>query len=210
MSSEPMPRSTWIVLGGAILVLVILTAVFVSGILNAGPDGPASLRELGGVRYQPDRSNPTQPVDACELLDAEQVSAVLGGEVGEGMQGVADNPLGERICTFASPENSELPLARITLVYAEGMAPFLAENDYSVLQLFEAREVGGGLTDHVEGVGDSAFWGGSGSEIWNGLHILVWDTYLDVDVFSTDSAAAMEQAEALAGLVLGRLFPPNS
>jgi hypothetical protein len=209
MRSESMPRSTWIVLGGAILVLVILTVVFVSGILTANPESATSLRELGGVRYQPDRSRPTQPYDACELLDAEQVSAILERDVGGGIQTVADNPLGETICTFPSPADPDLAFARITIVFAEGMADFLRENDYSVLQLFEAREVGGGLTDPIEGVGDAAFWGGAGSEIWNGLHILVWDTYLDVDVLSSDDPAAFQQAKALAGLVLGRLYPPN-
>lgn len=209
MSSEPMLRSTWIVLGGAILVLIILTVVFVSGIFTTNPEGATSLRELGGVRYQPDRTRPTQPVDACQLLDAEQVSTVLQRDLARGIQSVADNPLGESICTFSSPTDPDLSLARITIVYTAGMEAFLVENEYTVLQLFEAREVGGGLTDHIEGVGDAAFWGGGGSEIWNGLHILVWDTYLDVDVLSTDDPAALQQAKALAGIVLGRLFPPN-
>lgn len=207
MNSEPMPRSTWIILGAAMLILVILTGVFVSGIFSANPVGPSNLRQLAGIRYEPDRSKPTIPVAACNLLTPDQVTDVIGKDVGPGVQSVSDNPLGESICTFSDPGDPEKMLARLNIVYAEGMASFLIANDYSVQQLFEGRNIGGGQTRQIEAVGDAAFWGGSGTEIWNGLHIQIWDVYMDVDVFTVEDEVALQQAKALGGLVLGALFP---
>ncbi len=207
MRSQPMPRSTWIILGGAILFLVILTVVFVTGTFTANPEGPPDQRELGGIRYEPDRTRPTNPVPACELLTSEQVSAALGQEIGPGDQSISDNPLGESICSFTAPGDPNLLLARLSIVYAEGMASFLIDNDYSVQQLFEGREIGGGQTKRIEAVGDAAFWGGSGSEIWNGLHIQLWDIYMDVEVFGVEDTHAFQQAKALGAMVLGALYP---
>ncbi|MFN2148600.1 MAG: hypothetical protein ACK2T2_09405 [Anaerolineales bacterium] len=209
MQTNQIARSTWIILGVTLAILAVLTGVFVTNSLrseNASTSGP---QLLAGRKYEPDRSSPTKPVLACDLLPAGEVETILGRPVGSPVQATADNPLGESICLFPDPENPERTLVQVGIVFAQGMASFLQENGYTVEQLFDGRNLGGGQTQPVKDVGDKAFWGGAGTEIWNGLHVLVWDVYLDIDVFGGDSGADLEQAKAIAGSMLAELYPPR-
>jgi hypothetical protein len=209
MPLNSIPRSTWIILGAMLLVLAILTGVFVTNSLRQ--EGPISggVQILVGRSYEPDRSTPTKPVPACELLSQDELATILGRQVGSGIAFTSDNPLAESICIFPDPEDPEHTLAQIGIVYTQGMAPFLVENGYTVEQLFDGRNLGGGQTENVDDVGDKAFWGGSGQEIWNGLQVLVWDIYLDIDISSGDPDADLQHAKTVAGTILARLYPPR-
>jgi hypothetical protein len=209
MQSNSMPRSTWIILGVTLVVLAILTFVFVANSLRNESSRTPGVQTIDGRSYEPDRSIPTKPVPACALLPEAEVQTILGQPVGTSVQDTSENPLGESICIFPDPENPSHILAQVGIVYSQGMAPFLLENGYTVEQLFDGRNIGGGQTEPVDGVGDKAFWGGAGAEMWNGLHVLVWDIYLDIDVSSGDPPSDLFYAQSIAGEILAELYPPQ-
>ena len=209
MQTNSIPRSTWIILGVTLLVLAILTGVFVTNSLRQGNTGSSGPQQLAGRAFEPDRSSPTEPEAACDLLPGEEVETIIGRAVGPSVQATSDNPLGESICLFPDPQNPDHTLVQVGIVFSQGMAPFLIENGYTVEQLFDGRNLGGGQTQSVEDVGDKAFWGGPGPEIWNGLHVLVWDVYFDIDVFGENPSMDLQQAKAIAGAVLAEIFPPQ-
>lgn len=209
MQSNAIPRSTWIILGATMLVLAVLTGVFVVNSIRREGPGLQGVQEIEGRHYETDRSSPTEPVRACDLLPEAEVETILARPVGGAVQATADNPLGETVCIFPDPENPDHTLVQLSIVYNQGMQPFLRENGYSVEQLFDGRNIGGGQTETIEDVGDKAFWGGSGVEMWNGLHVLVWDVYLDIDVSSGNPRDDLQHAKAVAGAVLADLYPPQ-
>lgn len=209
MQANSIPRSTWIILGVVLLVLAILTGVFVTNSLRQEDSGTGGIQVLAGRSYEPDRSTPTRPVPVCELISQDELEIVLNRQVGGGIPSTSNNPLGETICVFPDPENPEHTLAQIGMVYTQSMAPFLVENGYTVEQLLDGRNIGGGQTENVDDVGDKAFWGGSGQEIWNGLHVLVWDVYIDIDISSGDSGSDLDYAKTVAGIILAELYPPR-
>jgi hypothetical protein len=209
MQSNAVPRSTWIILGAILLVLAVLTGVFVANSIRREGSGLQGVQEIEGRRYEVDRSAPTKPVRACDLLQEADVETILGRPVGDAVQTTADNPLGETVCIIPDPENPDHTLVQLSIVYNQGMQPFLQENGYTVEQLYDGRNIGGGQTESIRDVGDKAFWGGSGVEMWNGLHVLVWDVYLDIDVSSGSARDDLQRAEAIAGAVLAELYPPQ-
>jgi len=119
---------------------------------------------------------------------------------------VVDNPIGEMVCTFPGADDEDFPVVSLVVVYTEGMETFLIQNGYSVNHLYAGRNVSDRFTKPVADIGDDAFWGGSGVELWNGLHVLIWDVYLQIDVNSGDEGNDLEAAQNLALIALNRLF----
>lgn len=209
MQSQSVPRSTWIILAVVLLALAILTGTFVSSSVRQERSAQGTTQVIEGRRYDVDRSKPTQPVPACDLLPPDELQTILGSPVGAPVQTTADNPLNESLCLYPDPDNPDISRVQLGIVYSTGMEPFLIDNGYSVGELLNAREIGGGQTRTLEDIGDSAFWGGAGQEIWNGLQLVVWDIYLEIHLSGGDPALQPQQAQAIAGVVLESLYPPQ-
>ncbi len=194
------------------LVFIFLAAIViflvVRGLDRSQPLvlSPSSIGVIQPGEINPDRQEPTTPRDPCSLLMSDEIEDELGIQLGESSFEAADNPIGEMICTFHGVDEDDLPVVRLVLVFNEGMEGFLRQNGYSVDHLFAGRNVSDRYTKPVADIGDEAFWGGSGVELWNGLHVLLWDVYLQIDVNSGDEGNDLEAAQKLALIALERLF----
>jgi hypothetical protein len=195
-----------------VLVFIFLAAIF-AFLFVRRLDGRAPLVDrsssIGAIQpgeINPDRRKPTQPRDPCSLLMPEEIEEDLGIQISEPFFEAVDNPIGEMVCTFPGEDDDDLPVVRLVVVYSEGMETFLLQNGYSVDHLYAGRNVSDRYTQSVPDIGDDAFWGGSGVELWNGLHVLVWDVYLQIDVNSGDEGNDQEAAQNLALIALDRLF----
>lgn len=195
-----------------ILVFIFLAAIF-AFLFVRRLDGRAPLVDrsssIGAIQpgeINPDRRKPTQPRDPCSLLMPEEIEEDLGIQISEPFFEAVDNPIGEMVCTFPGEDDDDLPVVRLVVVYSEGMETFLLQNGYSVDHLYAGRNVSDRYTKSVPDIGDDAFWGGSGVELWNGLHVLVWDVYLQINVNSGDEGNDQEAAQNLALIALDRLF----
>jgi len=194
------------------LVFIFLAAIvaflFVRGLGKSAPLAirPSSIGAIQPGEINPDRQEPTTPRDPCSLLMPDEIEDELGIPLGESSFEAADNPIGEMICTFHGADEDDPPVVRLIVVFNEGMEAFLRQNGYSVDQLFAGRNVSDRYTKPVADIGDEAFWGGSGVELWNGLHVLLWDVYLQIDVNSGDEGKDLDAAQKLAIIALERLF----
>ena len=195
-----------------VLVFIFLAAIFAFlFVRRLGGRAPLVERSssIGAIQpgeINPDRRKPTQPRDPCSLLMPEEIEEDLGIQISEPFFEAVDNPIGEMVCTFPGEDDDDLPVVRLVVVYSEGMETFLLQNGYSVDDLYAGRNVSDRYTQSVPDIGDDAFWGGSGVELWNGLHVLVWDVYLQIDVNSGDEGNDQEAAQNLALIALDRLF----
>jgi hypothetical protein len=207
MQERSMPR--WLL---PVLVFILLAAIvailFADRLGRSAPVEQLSipLADIQPVVVNPDRTSATRPKDPCSLLMPAELEAVLGIPVGDPYSEAVDNPLGELVCIVPGVNEDERAYVRLVTVYTAAMEPFLIENDYSVDHLFAGRDVSGGLTRPIQSVGDAAFWGGSGPELWNGLHVLIWDVYMQLNVNTGDEAFDLEAAQILAISALNHLF----
>lgn len=194
------------------LVFILLAAIFAFlFVRRMGGSAPSveSLSSIGAIQpgdINPDRRKPTQPRDPCSLLMLEEIDDALGIQISEPFFEEVDNPIGEMVCTFPGLAGDDLPVVRLVTVYSEGIETFLVENGYSVNHLFAGRNVSDRFTTPVLDIGDDAFWGGSGADLWNGLHVLIWDVYLQINVNSGDEGNDLTAAKNLALIALDRLF----
>ncbi len=136
---------------------------------------------------------------ACDYLDKGDVTAVLGLRVGDGEAQPA-NPLGQSSCFF--PVEPELPLrfAQLQMVRSDWAAragsrwsaPALFDNNIDFLDDPQPRI----------GVGEVAFWGGSGMKLGAGLHVRYRDVYFIISVTAGSDEDNLRMAEELARIVL--------
>lgn len=207
MREKDIPR--WLL---PVLVFIFLAAIFAFlFVRRLGGKEPlversSSIGVIQPGEINPNRRIPTQPQDPCSLLMPDEIEEELGIQLGEPLSDVVDNAIGERVCTFPGEDDQDFPVVNLVVVYTEGMESFLIQNGYSVSHLFAGRNVSDRFTKPVADIGDDAFWGGSGVELWNGLHVLLWDVYLQIDVNSGDEGNDLEAAKNLALIALNRLF----
>ena len=207
MREKDIPRWLLPVLG-FIFLAAIIAFLFVRRLGGNAPlvERSSSIGAIQPGEINPDRKKPTHPTDPCSLLMPDEIENELGIRLGEPFFEAVDTPIGEMVCTFPGEDGDDLPVVRLVVVYSEGMETFLLQNGYSVNDLYAGRNVSDRYTRPVPDIGDDAFWGGSGVELWNGLNVLVWDVYLRIDVNSGDEWKDLEVAKNLALITLNRLF----
>ena len=94
---------------------------------------------------------------------------------------------------------------QISLVATQNMNDSLRESGYSAAKLFEDSKKLLGKPKAISGLGEQAFWGGSGLKAGAGLHVLGEDAYLNITVASGDKKRNLEEAKSLAEKALERL-----
>lgn len=139
---------------------------------------------------------------ACDYLSKEEAAGVLAAEMGE-VQEQPANPMGQSICFFDIPAETAVRFAQLQMVrtaWAERggkawSAPSLFENNMSSLDSLQG----------VSGLGDKAYWGGSGLKLGAGLHVLYRDAYFTVQVATGDEDDNLQKAKELAAVVLRKI-----
>lgn len=194
----------------AVLVMITGSAIVLLAVGSKEPDSPLlstgensnDLRSFDSAEAQ----GVTRSTDPCNLVGRQDVEAELGVSVADPQSGYAENPLGERFCRFPSTSNSGEDLVLLSIVFNDAIDPALLNDGYNVTRMYEGRKVSPEMIQLIEDVGDDAFWGGTGTNLWNGLHILVHDIYVQVDVNSGDQAVDYQAARNLAIIALELLF----
>lgn len=194
----------------AALALIVVGAIVLVSLDGGGdpisildaPGTTSSLRSYSGGSLR----GVTPSTDPCTLLTKEVVERELGLTVGSPQSGYAENPLGERFCRFPDPGRTSENRVVISIVFNGSIDPALLNDGYNVQRMHEGRKASPDLIQVVDGLGDDAFWGGSGQELWNGLHVLIHDLYVQVDVSSGDSELDYRVARNLAVTALEQLF----
>lgn len=139
---------------------------------------------------------------ACDYLTRDDVLKVVGGDVGPAEAQPA-NPMGQSVCYFDIPAGMKLSFAQLQMVRSGWVkmkklgltAPSHFDNTMSYLD--DKRE--------ISGLGERAYWGGSGLKIGSGLHVLAGDAFFTVLVTVGDDEANLDKSRQLAELIISRL-----
>ncbi len=137
---------------------------------------------------------------ACDYLTKDEVQTVMGTGIGE-VKSQPANPMGQSVCFFDIPSDTAVRFAQLQMFrtsWAKGKkwtAKSLFENNMGFLDSLQ----------EIPGIGEKAYWGGSGLKLGAGLHVLYKDTYFTVQAATGDPTANLEKAKALAGLVIKKI-----
>jgi hypothetical protein len=137
---------------------------------------------------------------ACELITPAEAGQASGLKLKPGKL-TGPNPLGQTICFFDSENDSALHYVQITITDP----PPKMRAHMSADKLYKRIVADMGGAAPVPGIGDEAVWGGSGRKKGAGLHVLLGDYYILVDVATGDSQRNLEAAKKLAMLIAKRV-----
>jgi hypothetical protein len=172
--------------------LILLAALLLAGIAACGDDEEAS-SPAGGV------------LNPCMLVSQEEAAKALGNPVKTAQLKGAANPLGQSICFYDGQAEDAIRFVQISLVATKNMNANLRDSGYSAAKLFQDSKKLLGKPKEISGLGEEAFWGGSGLKAGAGLHVLGKDAYLSITVASGDDKRNLEAAKTLAEKALERL-----
>lgn len=137
---------------------------------------------------------------ACDYLGREEVNMVMGVDIGE-ITSQPANPMGQSICFFDIPSDTAVRFAQLQMVrpgwakHKNWDVPSLFKNNMSYLDSLQ----------EIPGIGEKAYWGGSGLKLGAGLHVLYKDAYFTVQAATGDPDANLEKARRLAGLIIKKI-----
>jgi len=137
---------------------------------------------------------------ACDMLTQADAQKALGQAV-KPAKSRGPNTIGQSICFYEGATDKAVRYVQLSLT----LPPPAIRKNMNSAQLFAQTRASLQGAQPVKGVGDKAFWGGSGLKPGAGLHVLKGDYYLTVDVASGDPVRNLAQAKGLAGEVLKRL-----
>ena len=192
----------------AIILLIFGVVIVVTSSLGGG-DRTQSVHPQSGDLLSFTGSGgqrPTASIDPCTLIDANVLEQSLGLSLEKPESGYVGNPLGERYCVYYDARDTDEVRFYLSIVFESSIDPVLLDAGFTVRQMFKGREVSPSLIEAVDDVGTEAFWGGTGAEVWNGLHVLVDDVYLQVDVYSGDEDLDYRVARNMTVTALEKLF----
>ncbi len=172
--------------------LLLLAGLLMAGVAACGDDEEKT-SSVGGV------------LNPCLLVSQEEAAKAMGGPVKAGQLKGAANPLGQSICFYDGQADTSLRFVQISLVATQNMNANLRESGYNAAKLFKDSKKLLGKPKKISGLGEDAFWGGSGLKAGAGLHVLGKDAYLNITVASGDGKRDLEAAKTLAEKALERL-----
>lgn len=143
--------------------------------------------------------------DPCSLVTVAEVEAALGQAVQPPETKQTHNPLGQAICFYAATGEDKVRFVQVSLVRSQGMTAQMRAQGYSAARLFEDTKALLQEPQEVPGLGQAAFFGGSGLKAGAGLHVLAQEAYLTITVAGSDGRHDLAQAQALAVKALQRL-----
>lgn len=141
---------------------------------------------------------------ACDYLTKDEVKMVMGINIGE-VKSQPANPMGQSICFFDIPSDTAVRFAQLQM-FRTGWAkhsgkkwdaPSLFKNNMSFLDSLQ----------EIPGIGEKAYWGGSGLKLGAGLHVLHKDTCFTVQAATGDPQLNLEKEKALALLIIEKINP---
>ncbi|KUG05483.1 hypothetical protein ASZ90_017080 [hydrocarbon metagenome] len=178
-----------------ILLLVLGVLAFANGCGGEKTD----VDNTGGKVIEQNRLfNPS------ELLTQEDAETILGEAVGD--PDISESPVGT-VC-FYSPlaEGTQVRFVQLSLHQTEAFTDAMQNNGYTAAKLYDDSIALLEEVQPIDGLGDRAFWGGSGLKAGAGLHVLQGDDlYFTITVGLGNEADDLEASRDLAEQVLDRI-----
>lgn len=139
---------------------------------------------------------------ACDYLSRDEVAAALGVTIGD-VHSQPANPLGQSICFFDIPADLAVRFAQLQM-FRTSWAKHPGDN-FTAASLFENNMGFLENLQEIPGVGDKAYWGGSGMKLGAGLHVLYKNAYFNVQAGTGDQDRNLQKSKELALLVVKKI-----
>lgn len=139
---------------------------------------------------------------ACDYLTVDEVTQVMGFEVSLPERKPA-NPMGQSICFFDAPQEQGMRFAQLQLVTSSSEK--LKKLGFTATSLFQNNM---GFLENplkVGGIGEQAFWGGSGIKMGAGLHVYYKDVTFSVLANAANEEDSLAKSKKLAGIIIGKI-----
>jgi hypothetical protein len=173
---------------------IVLAALLLALALGAGCSGEADKAPAAAA-----------DLDPCALVTTAEAEAALGQSVQPPETRKTHNPLGQAICFYAATGEDKVRFVQLSLVRTQGMTAQMRQQGYDAARLFQDTKALLENPQEVTGLGQAAYFGGSGLKAGAGLHVLKQDAYLTITVASSDGEHNLAQAKILAAKALERL-----
>ncbi|MGD8865864.1 MAG: hypothetical protein PVI81_09745 [Anaerolineales bacterium] len=161
----------------------------------------------GDLTYTlPDVSSPTDPVDPCSLITEEEAEQILGVELSSPTSRELDDAAGQIECVFTDADQSDQQVLVIGMVFNRNIDQVLLDNGYNAYEFYLSRKLPEKVITMVPEIKDEAFWGGTGDEVWNGLHVIFADVYFRVGLSLQDDELAFDAAQEIAVTLQKNLY----
>ncbi len=139
---------------------------------------------------------------ACDYLSKNEVVKVMGSEVVE-VEAQPENPMGQSICFFDIPADMAVRFAQLQMFRSSWAK--LSGADFTASAMFENNMSFLDNLQEISGVGEKAYWGGSGLKLGAGLHVFYKDSYFTVMVATGDDERNLKKSKELASVVISKI-----
>ncbi|MFA5048832.1 MAG: hypothetical protein WC516_07450 [Patescibacteria group bacterium] len=192
--------------------IVFLTVGAVAVLLLAGCGAP---KKATNSNSQPKLATTTaiagKSYDPCDLLTKDDVAMIFpGGDIKLTRHDITANVVGQKICFYSASETDQ-KFAQLSIVSSADMAETVKSGGENAERLFSETRDTFSSTTPLSGLGDDAYYGGSGLNIIAGLYVLDQAKGVSINVTvglglgNTDQKKHMDIEEALAKKILSRL-----
>lgn len=144
-------------------------------------------------------------VNPCSLLTVQEAAQAMGRPAKAVVSKTKTNPIGQRICFWDVPDDSQMRFVQVSLVCTSAMPKGMTKSGYNAARLFADSKKLLGRPPAAPGLGREAFWGGSGLKAGAGLHVLAGECYFTVSAAGGAPGQALPRAKKLAAKILSRL-----
>ena len=198
-----------------ITLFVVLTSLFISGC--ASPMTTSTTNSDDKVNERTTTSGKddikevaTKSFDPCSLLTEADVLAEMKLTPVNVTKETEPNAVGQTICFYDLSEDDQV-FAQLSVQRDVDLSPAVASGGMNVVSLFDNSKDFLDSVEDVSGLGDKAYYGGSGLGLGKGLSVLVKNKGVSFTVvvglgFQNDNDAEHLKIEtALAKKIIGRL-----
>lgn len=156
-------------------------------------------------------TSPSVSYDPCTLLKTEDVAAIFpGGEIKNTKHDTEANPVGQKIC-FYSASDDDMKFVQLSLISTSDMNENVIASGQNAESLFASTKKYVEKPESIQGLGDEAYYGGSGLGIGKGISVLVKDKQVSFTIDmglgfgNTDKQAHVDNETTIAKKILERL-----
>ena len=146
-------------------------------------------------------SQPAKALTACDFIDQATAQQILGLPVKAQPKTTGPNPLGQTTCFYEPTDDSLMRFVQISFTFP----PEKMRAHMSADKLYDNSRQMLDSAEDISGIGDKAFWGGTGMKMGAGLTVLKGQYMFNVAIAVGDEAKSKTLSMDLAKKIAAKL-----
>ncbi len=146
-------------------------------------------------------SQPAKALTACDFIDQATAQQILGLPVKAQPKTNGPNPIGQTTCFYEPTDDSLMRFVQISFTFP----PEKMRAHMSADKLYDNSRQMVDSAEDISGIGDKAFWGGTGMKMGAGLTVLKGQYMFNVMIAVGDEAKSKALSMDLAKKIAAKL-----